>query len=788
MDKIDYRRILSEDFKSLRFSKDIIIPNKEGFITEALLKRFNFQESQTTLLNFGTGQGKTTAIYKLIKNYVDQGHTVIVAPPTISLISKYAEEIEKFGVDKSSIFDYRNLGKHAVKNKTYDALLKPIQLITVNSFLGNPGELYPKQSQIKRKYLEDLAAHLKSKNKKIVLIFDEFHAASKSFTELLLPNLNLFHNLIHSTIFSSATFSETSIINIKNYSKCHEHNIQLYESPRLSTNKNTKLHLFMSMQPYSKNNLIALRFLLPILKELNSCGRIYNIISYSEGLAKSLCGENNPKNKLEQSFKEVLEDSKYEYQLVTSKTDKTFKDNFINIGTTFTNGINMNDPNSVLITIMPPFSNIMDKQRGIFNDGVNVITQTVGRLRNGGDAIFIMPLPKELIHDSDVNYKIFNSIAELELVNSTEQNYSLNDLPGILKKEFFDNYKRREKGAFETPTLEKYVIEREEKLKSANYISFGKDLNAWVLHRSLSNQFRNAEVVSIQVKNKIKKKDIALVGKVMEDTISLMNSLLNEESKEPAELEWLLNEKFKDYTHIQQINIIQNHLKTNFRILNKDRKVIGNKTLWKYTLAIVWFIRNKIKVGTPNTLKNFSIDVYLNNNIDFVKFISKEPKLRILLDNKSIKLLESYIELNLIKIEFKERIKRLKKIFVSKPTNLELTDLCLRFNKIVSSLKLDPALKFKVYNLKELSSHNPKSQEFLYSFLLSLCIYGNDKSRSGNRYYYKTLDWIPNRNGRECLNLIFEELEENHIYFGLIKDKSSKYTATTWKYPDAVIN
>ena len=141
---IEYRKLTREDFLPedvyQQFEKVEIEADTNGYVKDAILDEID-DESDTTVINVGTGQGKTTAIIEKIKDFYNEGYFIIVASPTKSLVGKYHKSIKeelKGNVDsftEGELVDYQKIIEGFNFISTHKILIG-----TINLLLGNPGE------------------------------------------------------------------------------------------------------------------------------------------------------------------------------------------------------------------------------------------------------------------------------------------------------------------------------------------------------------------------------------------------------------------------------------------------------------------------------------------------------------------------------------------------------------------------------------------------------------------------------------------------------------------------
>jgi len=146
---IEFKEINPTDFNDSFIVDDkvIIEPNEDGYINEVLQSNISLDTKNTVVINASVGQGKSYAIIQTIKKYYykDDRFLIIVASPFVSLVKQYINDIHRdTGIPIDQIFDYNELGR----NSDASYINKAVQVLTVNTLLGNPGEDAFKNSDI----------------------------------------------------------------------------------------------------------------------------------------------------------------------------------------------------------------------------------------------------------------------------------------------------------------------------------------------------------------------------------------------------------------------------------------------------------------------------------------------------------------------------------------------------------------------------------------------------------------------------------------------------------------
>lgn len=140
--------------------------------------------------------------------------------------------------------------------------------MTINCFLGNPGNDTFEQELYKRNFLNNLLEA--SRGKKVVVFFDEVHESIHNFNSKLIVNLLKWKGRVDKIYISSATFTPASIPVVQAVSLLTDKNIQIYESDRVKDVKIADIYLHIIPLFYQR--------LFPIIKE---CIKKYNTVGGS---------------------------------------------------------------------------------------------------------------------------------------------------------------------------------------------------------------------------------------------------------------------------------------------------------------------------------------------------------------------------------------------------------------------------------------------------------------------------------------------------------------------------
>ncbi len=404
-EKIDYKQVREDIISAIcgtEIKKEEVKSNKDGYVTKDLLNKFkndviNYPyQNLTTIVNIGVGQGKTTAIYDMIE-YLNQTnkYIIIMVSPYKKLTNKDQSNLMERGI---SVVHYEDANEEKDVSKRIKVMKEKIKqgenvyITTVNTLFNNPGEDSVELSTTKKVFSTELIQKAKKENKKVVMVFDEFHVITDHFKDYYYHYLSRWSELIERAYILSATFSEASIIATQFITELTDNKAKIYYTDR-EKRQNANLHLVYTHSFYSSGRFDPLENPLKVLveKSLNESRPLHIISPYSE-LSKSIV-----KNK------EIFSDETLaklsingtEIQLLVGNNKEVFDENKLNVGTTFYTGIDITTENSILVIIAP--SSLDDSKSaklGIFSQGITSIIQAIGRLRVQGDIYFISPPQK----------------------------------------------------------------------------------------------------------------------------------------------------------------------------------------------------------------------------------------------------------------------------------------------------------------------------------------------------------------------------------------------------------
>lgn len=527
---IEFKEINPSDFPNYTIAnngqKIIITPNDKGYISKQLLECVDRSEKNTVVINAGVGQGKTTAIIRILNEFyndTNEDYVIIVASPFVSLVEQYFKEIVNVGIAQNDIYRYEYIGEQP--SITY--LDKKVHIITVNGILGNPGGNAFINSEAKRTYLNRLSNYCRTQNKKVVLIMDEIHDAIHNFKQEYIFNLWKWKSVLHKNIILSATYNEASKVVMEYLAELTDNKIKIIESERKVIPENQS-DLFLHFNPadyYNTRN----ENIVSVVSDVISRDKEIDILCYSKKLAESIVNDKDI------GVGEVLY-SKYEAEDIKLCTTKLIQNNRIgrleveeeeentnrfdntkcNVGTNFKTGISITKRNHAFIIILPPESSKLpfSSASNIFMDGINSVIQALARQRKkGGEIHLILPPPEKFNYDSlpfegikkekfiqfydlicsqkkvktKVEYIPYNT--QRELVRGFYENTLIDNIN--LQIQEVNSLDRENRLSLKMPDFKSYLLLRGEKYLASTYKFFGRDLSSFITYSAITNQFLN---------------------------------------------------------------------------------------------------------------------------------------------------------------------------------------------------------------------------------------------------------------------------------------------------------
>jgi hypothetical protein len=505
-----------------------VVPHQNvgDYLSKDVLREVaSIRDEATVVLDIQVGKGKTQACYDLICDYCQEDdNVVLMVSPFRKLVDKDYGELKSRGL---SPFNYMQLRNDESYADTLEAALNSkVHVMTVNCLLGNAGEDSFAQAFVKSNYLTLLYNKCKAEGKRVTIFFDEIHEAIDNFAPQLFPNLLQWADAVQKCFVSSATYTIAVYPVLKYIALLTNKTIvELHvQRHKWKAENISKLHLHIITEEYSGGNISPLAALKTIL-EVN-VDRQVNILTAHKSVIRAVLrqkdgyGRDNP-------FYEAAKP--YKFNEVHGDTNNVFNEKGNNIGTTFKTGVNVDNPDSVLVIILPVVK--QNAPDSIFADGVPSIIQALARQRKGGNIHILMYDPAYLIEPDPQSenwvdefgfkgYRFFDTYKPLrerldaQLTANKKQVYHIDQHRAL--NILWDEYKKRydrnaaiievmrkfesdgtTQTGFQYPTFEQYLTDEGTRLLVKNYPQFGGDLSSYVLWAAMNSQFVNAELASI---------------------------------------------------------------------------------------------------------------------------------------------------------------------------------------------------------------------------------------------------------------------------------------------------
>ena len=514
--------------------KIIIEPDEKGYINEQVQKFILINHKNTVVINAAVGQGKSYAIIQTIKRYYNENedYLIIVASPFVSLVKQYCTDIEKDAeIPENQIYNYENLGRKPFVNY----IGSKVQVLTVNTLLGNPGEDGFKNSDIKREYINNLINHCKVNSIKVVFIYDEIHDAIHNFKEEYIFNLWKWRDVIHKNFIISATFNEASKIVIEYLAELTDRKIKIIESKRvLFPKKQSDLYLHYNSAWHYNYNDPDIELL---IKDLLFQDKEIDILCYSKVLAENLIKQKDSliskllkKKYGKENINNCTSDLVSNQRPKNEEQKNRYENNKCNIGTNFKTGVSIKKDNHAYVIIMPPKGTRLwfKNKYGIFSNGINSIIQAIARQRIKGEIHIILPKPDKFdftsltysgMNESQINefsegYKVIEAYEvpeqksryfPLNIQNLLMSNFYLEQLEANVKEEInhIEEIDRVNFTRLEYPSYELFKLEQGEDYLANKFSFFGDDLSSYVTYCAFTNQFVNCNLKGITYKSVI---------------------------------------------------------------------------------------------------------------------------------------------------------------------------------------------------------------------------------------------------------------------------------------------
>jgi len=523
---IVYRKFSSADFIEPEFdvTESEVEPNEDGYVTEKIyqLANENLKQENSTIINAAVGQGKTTAVFKIIiDHFVNTTDFIVIAVPFRSLVEKYKDKIA-LDINPNyitTIFDLeRGEGDRLSSSDLKGLINRRIHIVTVDLLLRSSGSFFH-QNETKRRYLDNFIERLTEKNSKIAFFFDEIHAAIDNFSSENVFSFFKFSSVTRKIYYISATYNEASLMVVRFLSQATAYKIHIINSKR-SRKPSADLGIIISTKKYSASDTEELKTQLEevIRKTINE-GKPLNILTYSKALAQAFVGLGKLKSddSIYTIFKDLGVEKKLKLLVANSKinlSSNEIDENIINVGTTFNTGIDISS--GTFIVIMPDSYSLNNNKMeyGVFSNGSNSVFQVIGRMRGDGEIYVVAGKTNELIYHGVTEYANGLGIAKYFRFNNQETSfpYSNNDDSRLLKRYYQNKYEFNKSEinnhqvldanegmglALRYPTYSEWIMKDGERYLKSRYLFFGKQLTPLLIWAAIHNQFHNCNLKSL---------------------------------------------------------------------------------------------------------------------------------------------------------------------------------------------------------------------------------------------------------------------------------------------------
>lgn len=792
---IEFKEINPTDFDNEVYNvapKQIIEPNEEGYLSEVLLPilESDLEEKNTTVINAGVGQGKTTAIIKLMEKFADnKDYIVVIAVPFKSLIVQYEQECIEKGISKKRIFNLLEIKDYFQKDNESNKVSKSewgyvddekvieehankfnirnydIHILTVNALLGNSGEsLF--QAKEKTEYFNRLLGYCEKKDKKMVVLYDEIHASIHNFKEEFIYKLWNYQGFIHKNYIVSATYNEASKEVIKYLSEFTDNNIKIIESKRVLVNKEpSDLHLHF----YTDNLIEKNDSLCEIIADLIDKDKRFDILVYSKKLAQKLL-------KKDSKIGQLLIDKKIKvnrfYNDPFNENDElqSYEEDSVNIGTKFSTGISIKHKEHTFIVMLP--KDLQKKyinNKGVFSMGASSIIQALARQRKKGNIHVFLPPPLDIERSSlpkkysqEQKDELKRVFEECKSYKSKKVSYSyINDQDKILSKTYNKLYQEIEPALIKIkelnrnsklnrllyPTKEIFSLEKGENHLVKDF--FGGNLSAYILWASMTNQFLNCRLKDIEIIYKLYLKSENLYQQLDE----LVKKLLYDIEVIEKEYFYIL---LKPY---EKLCLFKDFIFKPIIILDEEKIGIPKKEKILFDIIKVLFFDSEI------ISKNEIYTYYLHSCFLYASNFSKSDIEKYRLLKSKVDVIEAFANWNQLKEVIEENIESYKKhtyidkksykAFISKYDEIDFK------NGIELLLKIDTLLTTNIFPLK--NSYNKekspsKRKNIIFNLTVKMFLSKGKKTIAINKKDTSVFIYQPKKIDN-IVNLLFTDKE-----------------------------
>lgn len=480
------------------------------------LANLNPFNSDTTVLNFQVGTGKTQVLFNYIAQYITAGseYTVFYCAPFLRLLNEITRELNKRSI---SYFDCTKISSQSDEDKytTAENFESQVQLMTPDFLLSSGGRRYMRQSSNKQGYRQELRDYLGANQRKVVLIVDEIHEKPAVFASQYLPSLMAWNGLVHKTFIASATFTQDSVQVCKAVSFLTKRRLQVFQAGRVKGPIQARLHLHVCSHSYGEKDLNYLAGLAEVIQGAKE--RPIHILTAFKSIAKKLAEGKGS------AASDAMGDLVPKPFLLTAENKTPFDETRSSIGTTFKTGVNIKSAKGVLVAVLPGLGsdNNGTPNMGTFTDIRSSVVQAFARLRNGGDIHVFMPPLTNYIRNADhgIDLSCTTLLDRLGSRNTQDSEPYLNELQ--LLEGFKSLYAQRRsmleefKNGTDSETvaaydaliqfegLYDYLLSEYTQYKDSALEASGQGLAPLVLWMALNEQFTNCSLETITIESYI---------------------------------------------------------------------------------------------------------------------------------------------------------------------------------------------------------------------------------------------------------------------------------------------
>lgn len=750
-----YKQLAQEAFgEHYSYKVDDIDVTAEGYLGNYLLDIVlpDLLKPNTVVINCGVGQGKSYSVIQIVKEYLLRHPDEIIpviAVPYLSLIPQYNTDLKEALADVK-IFNYSHLESYSEQNPLnlaeFDA-----HILTVNGLLQNPGETAIFQNAKKSEYFTKLRKHCETSGKKLVIFYDEMHAAVSNFGEDNIISLWNFKDHILKNFIVSATFNEASVVVIQYLAEFTAKEIHMIQSKRKRIDeKRSKLKLIIDDLSYASPSSDFVK----LMQNIKECGTPFDIIHFSKATSIKI------KSSLEeQGFEEST------LHLSSGESEVKYDHTKNNIGTSFSTGVSIKKQDHSLIIFLPPASLKVKHNAGIFTGGSDIIIQALARQRTPGKIFVFISTPllvrdhpftdfpqidhyQSLFCDVTMATKYFHPAKAREFLEKMYKQYMDTREVGI---RILSHADRPDMNSLRPKSFALFVLENSEMLLNSRH--FDGCLSTFTFFTAITDNFLNCNLEHVVSSNTLSFSSDNLAQEIRLIYSSIVLGLSSQEEYVSGDLFNQLNleilHNFATFLSKRSLRYDQNKANASnlVSIYLTLLRLLGKGSISKIEVTEL----DQKKLIPQYILSNMQKAVK-SENIDFSKYPSRYRELA-----KHYKILNDLREMTKKSFTTIGERTNLSQSLTSIPNSIDLDPF---FNSLSFVMENDPILKLQIkfsnsYNSKK--NNLPKLKTWFYStFILETF----SKRRVMSNTYYQMEDLQCNE-----VNSIFDlTLEPFYIF------------------------